>query len=349
MTQLLEIKDKIIKFVACYELYVRMVGKFLMALVLLCIINSNIGYMSAVSKLPVALILALVCCLLPVNGTIWIASLIVLLDMYALAPEAALVTLVLLLILYFLYFRFTSRNGVAAVLTPTAFRFGIPYVMPIAAGLLGSAGSILSVICATVLYFFIDGVHHNASTLLGAGTEDADSVTSKINVIVAQLTGNKEMFFTIAVFVIAFLIVYAVRKMDIEHSWLIAIVAGGLFEMVGLFAGYIILNSSGRFLGLILGGVVSMLIGYGIKFFFMDLDYARTERVQFQDDEYYYYVKAVPKKMVASKEKTVKHFGTTGNMGKRIDRSKSNTSVPDEEVSRRVIAQELDIDEKLLK
>lgn len=349
MTQLLEIKDKIIKFVACYEVYVRMIAKFIMALILLCIINSNIGYMATVSKLPVALILALVCCLLPANGTIWIASFVVLLDMYALSVEAALVTLVLLAVIYFLYFRFTPKDGTAAVLTPIAFKFNIPYVMPIAAGLLGSVYSILSVVCATILFYFIEGIHHNATTLIGTVSEDADSSTSKINVIVAQLTGNKEMFFTIGVFVVAFLIVYAVRKMEIEHSWVIAIIAGGLFEIVGLFAGYIIMNSSGKILGLILGGIVSMLIGYGIKFFFMDLDYARTERVQFQDDEYFYYVKAVPKKMVASKEKTVKHFGTTGSMGKRIDHSKSNTSVPDEEVSRKVIAQELDIDEKLLK
>jgi hypothetical protein len=34
----------------------------------------------------------------------------------------------------------------------------------------------------------------------------------------------------------------------------------------------------------------------------MNLDYARTERVQFEDDDYYYYVKAVPKKMVAVRE-----------------------------------------------
>ena len=33
---------------------------------------------------------------------------------------------------------------------------------------------------------------------------------------------------------------------------------------------------------------------------------SRTERVQFEDDEYYYYVKAVPKMYVAVKEKQVK-------------------------------------------
>ena len=40
----------------------------------------------------------------------------------------------------------------------------------------------------------------------------------------------------------------------------------------------------------------------------MNLDYARTENVQFEDDEYYYYVKAVPKKMIAKEEKVVKHL-----------------------------------------
>ena len=62
-------------------------------------------------------------------------------------------------------------------------------------------------------------------------------------------------------------------------------------------------------------------IAFVIQFLFMDLDYDRTERVQFEDDDYYYYVKAVPKKMVAVREVTVKHFGNTASMGKRIDHS----------------------------
>ena len=38
------------------------------------------------------------------------------------------------------------------------------------------------------------------------------------------------------------------------------------------------------------------------------VDYTRTEYLQFDDDEYYYYVKAVPKMKVAVEEKTVKHI-----------------------------------------
>ena len=83
----------------------------------------------------------------------------------------------------------------------------------------------------------------------------------------------------------------------------------------------------------------------------MNLDYARTERVQFEDDEYYYYVKAIPKKMVAGKEVTVKHFGNTVSMGKRVNPPKQTPSAGEknQDSSRRVIAKELDIDEDLLK
>jgi uncharacterized protein (DUF697 family) len=311
-------------------------------------INHNIGYMQTISSVPAAVVLAMICCLLPANGTIWIAALVVLLDMYALSVEAALVTLVLFAIIYFVYFRFAPEDGIAAILTPLAFRFHIPYLMPVATGLLRPMYSIASVICGSVLYYYFDGIHQNASTLKAVSTED-DSSTSKINVIVQQLTGNKEMFLTIAIFVLAFLIVYMVRRMSVDHSWTVAIAAGFLFELAGLFAGYLVLNISGRMVALVLGNIVSALIAYGIKFFFMDLDYARTERVQFQDDEYFYYVKAVPKKMVASGEKTVKHFGSTGSIGKRIERGKTNADPADEEVSRKVMAQELDIDEDLLK
>ena len=75
----------------------------------------------------------------------------------------------------------------------------------------------------------------------------------------------------------------------------------------------------------------------------MDLDYERTERVQFEDDDYYYFVKAVPKKMVTSTEKTVKQFGQ-GFWEKRNERKNDEMKAD----SKKLIAEELDIDEDLL-
>ena len=43
-----------------------------------------------------------------------------------------------------------------------------------------------------------------------------------------------------------------------------------------------------------------------MEFFVFNVDYSRTELVQFEDYEYYYYVKAVPNNTVATPEKRVK-------------------------------------------
>ena len=127
------------------------------------------------------------------------------------------------------------------------------------------------------------------------------------------------------------------RKLKADHAWTIAIVLGTLIQLASLIIGYVVLGISGRTVMLIIGNAVSLLGGFVLEFWFMNLDYSRTERVQFEDDEYYYYVK-----------KTVKHFGNTGSLGKVIDKRNMNTSIVNEETSKKVIAQELEIDEDLL-
>ena len=199
------------------------------------------------------------------------------------------------------------------MLTPLCFKLYIPYVMPVGSSLLRSAYSVIGVVCGTVVYYFLDGIHRNAGALMSAANADE------------------------------------VRRMEVDNAWTLAIISGALIQIAGLFVGYIVLGVTGKTLWLIVGNIISLLIAFILQFLFMNLDYARTERVQFEDDDYYYYVKAVPKKMVAVREVTVKHFGNTASMGKRIDHSRSMLSPEEEENSRKVIAKELDIDEDLLK
>ncbi len=59
---------------------------------------------------------------------------------------------------------------------------------------------------------------------------------------------------------------------------------------------------------LILGSVLAVLIGLVLELFLFSVDYARCESLQYEDDEYYYYVKAVPKVTITSPEKTVKRI-----------------------------------------
>ena len=322
MTTLLELKEKLVRFYGKYEVYITPIVKFIVAFAALMTIDRNIGYMELVSSTPVALILGLLCAILPVGGTIFIAAVVILADMYALSIEVCLVALLLFVLIYFIYFRFAPRQGMGVLLTPICFRLNIPYVIPVGMGLLEEAYSVFAVICGTVVYF-----------LLGGAAEESAEANSKIVVALNQLLGNKEMYLVLGIMAVTLIIVYLIRRMSIANAWQIAIASGILFETIGLIAGYMLLGISGKTVSVLVGNVISLLIAFVIQFLFFNLDYSRTERLQFEDDEYYYYVKAVPKAVVSGTNKQVKRF--SGKDEK-------------ERLTKKRFAEEMDIDEELL-
>ena len=321
MTKIIEIKDKVFRFCAEYDSYLKYLYKFLAAFVLFNVINGSIGFMEKISTMPIALLLALICCLLPQSVTILAAGLLVLLNLYALSLEVALVAFLIFVLLFLLYFRFAPQDGMLFILTPIFFKLGIPYILPIGTGLLRKAYSVTAVICGTVAFYFVDGIHQNITTLGDAVAGGDGGTNVKITVTIGQLLGNKEMFLAVGIFALSAIMVSIIRKLSVDNAWKIAIISGVLVQISGLFAGYLLFNMSDKTAGMIIGNVIAMILGFVIEFLFMDLDYERTERVQFEDDDYYYFVKAVPKKMVTSTEKTVKHFGPSF-MEKRNERKK---------------------------
>lgn len=332
MVALLEIKEKLVRIYGKYEAYITPLFRFILALVAFLMINGNLGYMKSLSTMPVALILAAVCSVLPVNAMIAIAALFILLNLYALSLEVFIVGALIFVFIYFVYFRFSPRYGYNAVLMPVCFKLGIPYVVPVGSGLLGEMYSVVSVVCGSVIYFFLKGVHENEATLSSA-SDAGLSATSKITIALNQLLMNKEMFLVITIFTIATIVVYIIRRLDIDNAWTVAWMAGILFEVIGLISGYLLLGIPGKVLGVVLGGIISAVIALGLQFMFFNVDYSRTERLQFEDDEYYYYVKAVPKSVITGSDKKVKHF---------------HKNEEKERLTKRKFAQEMDIDEELL-
>jgi len=332
MVALLEIKEKLVRIYGKYEAYITPLLRFFLAFTAFMLINANIGYMKTISTTSIALILAAVCSVLPVNALIGLTAIVVLLDLYALSLEVSIVGALIFAFIYLVYFRFSPRYGYNAVLMPICFKLGIPYVVPLGSGLLGEMYSVISVVCGSVIYFFLRGVHENEAVLSSA-SDASVSATSKITIVLNQLLMNKEMFLVIAVFAITTIVVYIIRRLDIDNAWTIAWISGVLFEVIGLVSGYMLLGISGKLLGVIVGGMVSAIIALGLQFMFFNVDYTRTERLQFEDDEYYYYVKAVPKSVITGSDKQVKH----------IHRNEDR-----ERLTKKKFAEEMDIDEELL-
>ncbi len=307
MTGLLELREKLKVIYSKYEVFILPVVKFLLAFIVLNCLNGQLGYMTQLDNIALVLIVALMCSFLPMKSIVFFAMVFSLLHMYSLALEVALVGLCLYLLMFLLFFRFSYKEALVVVLVPLLFVLKIPYIMPVAMGLLGTPASMISVGCGVVVYYLIQTVAVNATTINAMAEEDA---TAKLRMMIDGILDNKAMLVTLTAFIITVLVVYLIRRMSVDYSWTIAIIAGAMINMVILLVGDLLYDTNLSVGGVIVGAFVAVLAGKIIEFFRLCLDYSRTEKVQFEDDEYYYYVKAVPKMSVATPTKTVKKINT---------------------------------------
>ena len=265
MTTLLVAKQIIMTIYSKYEVYITPLLKFLLALIALLLINSRLGYMESIDKSTVVLIVALMCSFMPINFIVVMAAAFTMLHLYSFSLECAAVVGAGFLLMFLLYLRFSPKDTLVVVFMPICFLLKVPYIVPLAMGLIGTPASAVSVACGVIAYYMIHYVTQNVSAIAAmAGEETA----AKFRFIIDGLLNNKEMVVT-----------------------------------------------------MIAGNVVAFLLALVLQFFVFNVDYSRTEKVQFEDDEYYYYVKAVPKVTVARPEKKVKQINS--QKSKAIQKTKS--------------------------
>lgn len=350
MTALLELRENLKKIYSRNEAFILPVIKFLLGVIVLSIINGKMGYMTKLDNMAIVLIISLLCSFLPTGFMAFFAMMFAVLHMYALSIETAAVGLVVFLLLYLLFLRFTAKEALVVVLTPVLCMLKLPYVMPVAMGLIGTPASCVSVGCGVVVYYLLQTVITNAPTINSMGAEEA---TAKLRLLIDGMLGNKAMLVMIAAFAITVIVVYLIRRMSVDHSWTIAMVAGVMIEVMILLVGDLMYDTNLSIVSALLGAVVTLIACKIIEFFRFCLDYSRTEKVQFEDDEYYYYVKAVPKMTVAAPTNTVKKINTqrrpagqqtrTSGQGKRSAgqtyRSTAHTGRPSEGTGRSVVTE----------
>ena len=119
---------------------------------------------------------------------------------------------------------------------------------------------------------------------------------------------NQEMYLTIAVFAIVMVVVNMICSQEFHYVYETAIVVGVIVNILLFLAVSFPFNIEVHVLPLMIETVICGVLAWIVQFFRLVLNYTAVEYLQFEDDEYYYYVKAVPKVVVATPEKTVKHI-----------------------------------------
>ncbi|WP_124067615.1 ABC transporter permease [Clostridium sp. E02] len=297
MIGLLVLKEHLKEFYARYDIYVTPVIKFIFSLLAFSLMNLNIGYMTQLTVPLIPLVLALVCAFLPYGAISFLAAMYMLAHLSGVSLEITFVMGVFFLITGLLYYGFQPGDSYLLILTPVFFLLKIPYAIPLLVGLSGSVVSIIPVCSGVFIYYTLLYVKQNAGVLTNDVAVDE---VQKFMQVMKSLMSNKMMLVMVLAFALALVVVKIIRSLSMDYSWMIAIAVGTIVQLSVIFIGDIVADVAVSVLPLFGGVLFSILIAGIYTFFVFAVDYSRTEYVQFEDDDYYYYVKAVPKLNVST-------------------------------------------------
>ena len=297
MAVLLELKENFKRFYNKYDIYIVPVAKFIAALVSFLMLNASIGYMDKLNSPIIAVLVSVICAFLPNGFTIVMLSIFMIAHLYAISVEFALIALCVVLLMYLLYFRFTPKLGYLLILTVIMCGFKIPYVIPVAVGLCSSFLAAIPVSFGVIIYYII-----NTASAYEAAVTNKSLTESMLQVsyLIESLVKDKQM--------IVLIVVYIIRRLKIDYAWGYAIGIGSVLQFIILVVCEIVFKTEFNIVLIVIGVILGALAGYICNVMFFAVDFRRTEYVQYEDDEYYYYVKAVPKINVAGEDVKVKQI-----------------------------------------
>lgn len=275
--------------------------KFVLSLLAFLLINKNIGAFKLVMSPVVSIGLSFVCAFLPPIVIVLVAAVLIAVHLYFISLGAMAVSVLVFVVMFLCYCRFTPQKAILLLITPLAFWLKIPYAVPVVCGLAFAPVSAVPVSFGTMVYFMLNYVKQSATAL-----SSAEGITGQISLFVKSVFADKSMWITTFAFVACIIIVYVIRRKAIEHAWKIAIASGAVANVLVIGIGNALVNQKVSFVALIFGNLAAIAVGMVLELFLFSVDYSRCENLQFEDDEYYYYVKAVPKVSIASLEKSGK-------------------------------------------
>ena len=297
MMALLEFREMLRSFYGKYEAVLTAVVKFAVSVTAFWMLNDSIGYMEKLKNPVVWLSMSLVCSFLPYSIISFLAGIVLVAHISSVSLELALILSLIFLMVAILYYGFQPGDGYLLLLTPLLFQFKIPYVIPLLVGLSGGLAGIVPVSCGVFVYYIIQYVKQNAGVLTNDAALD---ITQKYVQIIKNMMGNRVMVVMIIAFAAGILVVYLIRTLSVDYAWHIAIVAGAMTQLMVIFVGDFMFDVSVPMVEMLIGMIAAMILAAVYNFFVFAVDYSRTEYIQFQDDDYYYYVKAVPKIAVSA-------------------------------------------------
>lgn len=292
MKEILKFRQSVKEFCSKYDMIITPVVRFILYLIMYMTLNSMTGYSTAFGSTKVAVLMAVISAVTSDGIGLGLGALLLTGQLFSANVEIGAVFLLLFLVLYCAYIRFFPKTIWIVLFAPVFFLVKLQFLLPILAGMLVGPAAMFSVGIGCIIYYFMIAAGDYVDALASAGGAE---IAASYKFIFEALKGNKELVLTVAVFAVIVLIVAIIYKLSFDYSWYVAIAIGGVFEIILFLVGNVTTGADMSLTSVVIGSLVSVIVAAVVQFWKTVVDYSKVEKTQFEDDEYYYYVKAVPK------------------------------------------------------
>ena len=275
-----------------YQFVIELVFKFVISFAAYDRIVKSLDYSPMLAKGLFKLLFGAAGAILPPMITILLCICISVYEVFSANAIMAVLVLAIMIVLYCFAARFSGKYAYAIVAIPLLVRFNLHYLIPLLLGMTATPMAIFPAAVGVIVYYVFGAVNNSVT---GEKISSLDDVLALYMKFINDIFANKEMLFVAAVFAIVIIVMWALRKIRFDYSFEITIAMGGVIMLLGHIIAGNFVELSVSIGNVVLGSLFSVILVYIVQFFRTILDYSGVETVQFEDDDYYYYVKAVPK------------------------------------------------------
>ena len=303
MAQLVIFRENIIGFYQKYGLIVKAVIKFVLSFATLYFLAQMFDFGSKANSPALFAILSLIQAFLPSVFLYFSGSLLIMLNLWQLSPDILAGFAMLFLVGCLTLVRVDRKSAWIAMVVPVLFFLKLEYIAPV---LLGITVGMWAVVPASlgILIFFLSGYTESVSTLLT--TTETAGPAAGLQRIANLIAIDKYLLVIFVAYCTVIFITALLNRLFYERAWLFAIIVGNVVLAVIMLCGRYIFDLDYEVWRVFLEVILSVGICMVYWFFKGIGDTSRTERTVFEDDEYIYYVKAVPKLKIAQKDHNVR-------------------------------------------
>jgi hypothetical protein len=325
MEQLFILREAIVKYFKRFEVFIMPFLKFIMGIYIFSAISS-IGHMNttiepltdSVSPMLLNILFAILFTIMPMNLT-WVIIIFSVTLQFSANMEVAIAVFIFLMLVFLFYARMATKESILIIFMLIAFRFNIPYLVPIVAGLYFPVTAVIPVTLGVFMYAqtgMINMIIAPAASASNAPDRDITEILTELpsafsevyETLIGNIASTQTWLLSAIIFAMVVVLVHFVSRQSIDYAKEIAIGLGCIMTVFGYIISVLFASGSVNIGTMILGVFVCCVIAFIVKFFDGILDYQRAESVQFEDDNNYYHVRIVPKVIMTKAQRSVKRI-----------------------------------------